>query len=304
MKFLAAILAVALVATTANAGAPFTVGKIADEWGTIQPAGPRTGTNGSRFLNMEGSSNGSFASTGTLRFYMEDVVAQFDAQFGAGNWAVDNVRIVLEHNDAGFSTAGNLNVYHFTNDNLAITSGESVGDAAPGEFGGLSVSPLLYNLGANALQTRTAGDTAPTNIFGTFTQIDDYNFIPKGSGDLDVLGDVLKPLDLSSTVTAGPSYAIPNLAVTTGDSLADTDAEINTAGSLLDIATLANDIESGTDALSLLFVPDTSDVAATYKGNPFGDLYSPRIYITAVPEPATMTLLGLGGLLAIRRRRA
>lgn len=302
-RHLIVTLVVALAASTVQAGAtPFTVGKIADEWGTIQTGGVRPASGGNRFWNIQGSASGDFASTGTLRFYMQDVVSQFDAQFGVGNWQVDNIRVAFEHDDAGFSTAGGVNVYHFTNDALAITNGASPGDAAPGEFGGLGVSPLFYQAGANILDTRTAGSTDVSTIFGTVSLVDDFNFSPKGDGDIDVLGDILSPLDVSSITTAGPSYGI-GLGAGVGDSTALMQTELATSGSNLDIATLATDIESGTDALSMLLVGDPATIA-TYKGNPFGGLNPPRIYITATPEPATLAFLGMGGLLALRRRRA
>lgn len=294
---------VAIAAASAQAALPLTVGKIADEWGTIQAAGARGPTGGNRNWNIEGSAAGSFASTGTLRFYMQDVVSQFDAQFGVGNWTVNNVRIVFEHDDAGFSAAGNVDVYHFTDDALAITNGaDTTTDALPGEFGSLTPSPLLYDAAANYLETKTAGSTDPATIFGTVTQVDSYNFSLEGDDDLDVLGDVLSPLNVSSVTDAAPTYGI-SLGAGVGDTNALMDSELAADGSALDIATLAADIESGTDALSLILVGDAT-VAATYKGNPFGTLYPPRIYISAVPEPATMLLLGMGGLMVLRRRRA
>lgn len=298
-----AVLGMLALGTASVQAAPYTVAKAADEFGTIQSSGARTANNGNRYWNIGGSGT-TYPSTGTLRFYMTDVVAKFDAQFGAGQWGVENIRIVMEHDDASSTSAGSVDVYWFSNDSLAITNGanSAASDSTPGNFSGLGVSPLKYSASGNVLQTVTSSSTNATTIFGTYSKVTTYTFSAEGDGDIDVLGDSSKPMDLAGVATATPNYSV-TLPSTVADSTSLLNSELS--GSALNIATLAADIQSGTDALSLLYVAGTSTVSATYKGNPYNGLYMPRIYITAnaIPEPASLALLALSGGLLIGRRR-
>ena len=45
-------------------------------------------------------------------------------------------------------------------------------------------------------------------------------------------------------------------------------------------------------------------VALKLGGSPMGSLHFDNITVTAVPEPATLLLLGLGGVILRRRRQA
>src|SRR5262245_7739781 len=101
MKSLYRIVVVAtLVATIAATAGANTYVKVADEWGTIQPTGARTGNNGVRFWNIEGlGASASFASAGTLRFYMTGLKSQLDADF-PGGWQIDNLTMVFEQSNA------------------------------------------------------------------------------------------------------------------------------------------------------------------------------------------------------------
>ncbi len=316
MRYVGLLLAVLAVATSVQA-APLTVGKVADEWGTIQPGGPRPPSNGNRFWNIQGSGNGSFASSGTLRFSLQDVAAQFDAEFGAGNWEVSNVNIVIEQDPFTFTADGMVDVYHFSNDDLAITNGASPGDGPPGEFGSLPSSPLFYESGANILDTRTSAETDANAIFGTVTKIAEYEFVEVADGDLDVLAGPLGTIDTDAGVTtAATDYGItlPS-SNSSGGTIADTTANLAAAVETngLDVAALASDIEDGTDALSLILVGVDPGVVASYKGNPFSSRFPPRIYITAdvanvpsvIPEPASLAILGLtlAGFAGLRGRR-
>ncbi len=301
-SFMMGIAGVIVLAGAAQA--QFTVAKIADEFGTIQSSGPRPQTNGGRFWNVQGSSNGTFASTATLRFYMDDVVAKFDAEYGAGQWFVSNVAMVLEHDDAGFSSSGNVDAYHFSNDALAITNGQASSDAPPGSFGSLPASPLRYQSGANFLNTRTNATNDVATIFGDVTQVDDFNFFPEGDGDYDVLGQANNIPTTLGAPNASPTYGL-NVPEAAEGNPAVLDAERATAGSNLDITAIANDLSDGsTDALSFIFVEGDAGVSATYKGNPFGGRLPPRIYIEAslIPEPASLSLLAVGALALLRRR--
>lgn len=52
---------------------------IALENAIIQPLGPRQGSGGEAFFNIEGEENGDFASFGVARFDITEIKQQFDA---------------------------------------------------------------------------------------------------------------------------------------------------------------------------------------------------------------------------------
>lgn len=95
---------------------------------TVQPAGPRTGTSGLNFFNIEGNANGTFASFGVAEFLF-DASAFTDPIAG-----IKRLTLKLYQVDAGFSESGNVNLW-LTND--TATSTAQVG------------SPLVWD--ANAL---------------------------------------------------------------------------------------------------------------------------------------------------------
>jgi hypothetical protein len=268
--------------------------KIADEWGTIQPGGVRTGPSGIRFWNAEGANNGSFASTAPFRFYTGDIVSQANAQFGVGQWEVKNVNIVLSQSNAAFTTAGGIKLYWFENDSLPITNGEDdLGSAEPGHFSSLGTSQLRYQADANAFDTVLAdGTTDATAIFGQHALVDSFQFTSSGSaGDwpLDVLapqvsGDhqLINPED-PSILVGNPNYGIaPPIASPTrpfrSDTLANFDAYTDRVGTNLDISAIAADLAAGASAISFMLVADDA-TAATYKGNAFSGDYPARIYL-------------------------
>jgi len=139
-----------------------------------------------------------------------------------------------------------------------------------GAVGGL----LDGDFGSLPVSTLTFGAWSSNPAqFGTLTQVDSFMFSEVANGHIDVLG-----------ITGTPGLE---------------------SGSNLNVGVLAGDIES-TDFLSLIFVAAEAGTTATYKGNAFGGINPPRIFITAdiVPEPASLGLLGLGALLIARRRVA
>ncbi len=85
---------------------------------TVQPSpfGVRNGSNGLAFCNVEGSSFLTFASYGGLRFDMAAIKAQFDAQFGAGQYAIDSIYLHLNQANAPFSAPGPVDIVHSGND--------------------------------------------------------------------------------------------------------------------------------------------------------------------------------------------
>lgn len=277
--------------------------KLADEWGTIQQGGARTGVNGIRFWTAEGSNFENFSSTAPVRFYTDDLIAQFDADFGPGQWQVTNVNLVFSQSNASFTAAGGVKLFWFENDSLPITNGENdLSSAEPGHFqaAGLAASPLRYQAGANALDTRLDdGTTDATAIFGQHSLIDSFQFTSNGSaGDwpLDVLAPqsggehALIDPENPSIYVAGPSYGISTPIVSSRpfrtDTLENFEDFSERVGSNLNIAPIAADLESGTSALSFMVVADPA-TAATYRGGPYSGDYPARIYIEveALTEP-------------------
>jgi len=87
---------------------------------TVQVAGPRTGTSGTNFLNVEGSNNGNFASFGVVDFN----VSVFNLAFPVTD--VSNLAFSLTENNAAFTVAnGGLNFYLTTDTTTSIAAGAS-----------------------------------------------------------------------------------------------------------------------------------------------------------------------------------
>ena len=84
---------------------------------TIQPAGPRSGSNGLAFFNIEGDDNGAFASYGLARFDLTAMKAGFDATYGIGGWKVESIALELVQSNAGFTNSGGLTLYFTGIDN-------------------------------------------------------------------------------------------------------------------------------------------------------------------------------------------
>jgi hypothetical protein len=266
--------------------------KLADEWGTIQPAGPRTGNNGIRAWNIEGlGASATFASSGTLRFYMSDLVSQLNTAF-PGGWQVNKVTLVLEHNDAAFSAAGGVNVFHFTDDTVKITSGLAAPttDLPPNDFTALGASTLKYSDTATSggQLVRVLDDTSEANL-GTVTKVGSYTFTVQGDQNLDVIANSNAIVDPAGAIDAAPAYGNDFPSANPDDTLAVFTTEQTTdLSELSGAATIISDVQAGADSLSFIFTAkdDNSSVAATYQGNPFnqttgvaGMLFQPRIYL-------------------------
>jgi hypothetical protein len=300
MRKLLSLLALAACLTLpAFARAQSTYVKVADEWGTIQPGGPRIAANGNRFWNTQGAFDGSAnISSGTLRFYMSGLKAQLDADF-PGGWQIDNVTLVAEHDDGGFTAAGGVSVFHFTNDELAITNGQDSyfpnppPDAPPGNFGPeglmLTHSPLVFDdagmSGGQPVRVLLDDFVTPADM-GTVTRVNDYMFAAQGDDNLDVLGTPGSLVNPAGATNVTPNYNLSFPTANADDSLATFTTEVTAdAGDWIPagLDAMIADIVSGEDALSLIFAATdaASTVAATYKGNAFNNRFPPRLYIQA-----------------------
>lgn len=72
---------------------------------TVQPGGPRTGSSGTSFVNIEGDGNGNFASFAVLDFDLAPVLTDEVAD------RLKNAGLTLEQANAGFSQDGPYSVY-------------------------------------------------------------------------------------------------------------------------------------------------------------------------------------------------
>jgi autotransporter-associated beta strand protein len=77
---------------------------------TVQAAGPRTGANGTNYLNVEAASNGSFASYGVIDFS----VADFNLTFPVT--AISSLSLSLTESNSSFTTANSALKFYLTDD--------------------------------------------------------------------------------------------------------------------------------------------------------------------------------------------
>ena len=92
---------------------------------TVQAAGPRSGSFGSDFMNVEGDGNGTNADYAGLRFDIAPIATQFDTAYGAANWHVTKAYLFLQQSNAAFTVGGNVRIYWSNNDALSFTPGNT-----------------------------------------------------------------------------------------------------------------------------------------------------------------------------------
>jgi hypothetical protein len=114
------VFAAVIAATASQSLAAF-----ANQTGTIQPGGPRQGSSGDNFFNVEGSGAAAFASFGVARFDLTAEKAQFDGLYGVGNWTITGATLNLTESNASFSHAGGVNLAFSLNDGVDIKTAAS-----------------------------------------------------------------------------------------------------------------------------------------------------------------------------------
>lgn len=102
MSHRALLMAAVLLTATIAAHAQVTVSAEAFNNATVQPAGPRTGSGGKNFFNIEGNNNGQFASFGVADFRAADL------SIGQPVADVVGIRLKLTEDRAAFSAAGSI----------------------------------------------------------------------------------------------------------------------------------------------------------------------------------------------------
>lgn len=120
---------------------------------TVQPGGPRSGSSGKNYLNVEGNNNGSFASFGVLDFNPADL--------GIGGPISDVTGLALDLYDApaGFSAAGTVNIWISEATGVDIQPGSALHfDATFLPDGvGAQLDPI-HSVGTGAYAPGTLGD--------------------------------------------------------------------------------------------------------------------------------------------------
>jgi hypothetical protein len=114
-----AAFAAALTLSAARAATSASVNAAANA--TVRPAGPRSGTSGVRYFNVEGSTNGANASFGVLRFDASDLKSAFEADYGVGGYAITNVTLALTEANSAFTAPGTVG-FAFSSDNTTDIS--------------------------------------------------------------------------------------------------------------------------------------------------------------------------------------
>jgi len=100
------VAAATFAALTASAPrADVTQSVIATANATVKPAGPRTGTSGLKYFNVEGSANTTNASYGVLRFDSSSLKSAFDTQYGAGAYSITDLTLSLVEANSPSATA-------------------------------------------------------------------------------------------------------------------------------------------------------------------------------------------------------
>jgi len=116
------VAAATFAALTASAPrADVTQSVIATANATVKPAGPRTGTSGLKYFNVEGSANTTNASYGVLRFDSSSLKSAFDTQYGAGAYSITDLTLSLVEANSAFTHDGAI-AFAFTPDNTTDIS--------------------------------------------------------------------------------------------------------------------------------------------------------------------------------------
>ena len=78
---------------------------------TVEATGPKSGDNGDKYFNIEGTANKTHASFGLLRFDAATLKKDLDSKYGAGKYKITNVTLQLTQSPAKFSKEGQVNIF-------------------------------------------------------------------------------------------------------------------------------------------------------------------------------------------------
>ena len=147
MRLRSLLAAAMLLSVAVAATAQITVSTEAFNNATVQPAGPRTGSSGKNFFNIEGNNNGQYASFGVADFRAADL------SIGQPVADVAGIRLKLTEDRATFSAAGGIRFW------LTEDTTTSIDPASP--------PPLRWD--ASDLPNGLGGQLVPRYELGTGT---------------------------------------------------------------------------------------------------------------------------------------
>lgn len=155
------------------------------EQSSITISGPVSDYTNEDFFRME-----SGYEYGVARFDFAKIKSQYDARYGAGNWAVDNVTLALTVNS---QSAGSVAVFFSPNDSINIQAGSSLRYADNG-------GPLGVNIAADLAMLRfTSTGSTYSIVRYDSTTASAFDWTPMGS---DILGGEVSTLVFAS-MTSG-----------------------------------------------------------------------------------------------------
>lgn len=185
----------ALAMAIASSAHAVTISLEASDNATVQPAGPRTGTSGKSFFNLEGSNNNAFASFGVVDFNLGALAPLPGTLTG--------VSIQLTESNAGFTLPGTIEFF------LTSQTGVSIQPA------NTSLNYVAAMNGAGSVDS----DLAPLSSLGTGALTTTGNV---NTGQVDTFPLTFAGADLTTLLTAltnGSTLRIvitPNTATTAG----------------------------------------------------------------------------------------
>lgn len=191
---IAAVVALSALSTSDLRAAMLSVE--ASDNATVQPAGPRSGSSGKAFFNIEGSNNGNFASYG---------VADFN--FGAQPpiTAINSATLKLTQSNAGFTKNGGLVV--------SLDTKSPPADIQPG-----GTSPLKFDGGENTVggDPGTGPDvTAGNLVLDAFSGA--FSFTQVANGNVDSYSLGLTPALTTALLSRLNSGSNIRVVIGTGD---------------------------------------------------------------------------------------
>lgn len=195
------------------------------------------------------STKGEFDSV--IQFNSAGAVGSFNTTYGAGNWQITGVTLLLASN---FATQGQpVNNPIFNNINAGSFGVKLISNNnwVEGNGGGMGTAGFPGN-------NLVSFNSIPTLLSGTVDSLGTFTYTPPGNANY-------------------LSYSLP----------------LN--------SDLLTDAAAG-GALSLYFYAADNQVSYLFNSKEFGSNHPElMLTVTQTPEPATIGLLGLGGLLAARR---
>jgi len=173
------------LAVASTAIAQETRSAVASETGTIRIDGPRGGTGGDRFFNIQGGTGTGFEAYGVARWDFTDIRDEFDTLF-PGGWQVTELALEMTQDNADFTSDGFLVVYYSTDDTADIKT---------------ALSDLFYPFFDD-------GTGNPQLPLGDPNPILEYLFFETATGDIDRYdqaggpGGTVEALDLIDALKA------------------------------------------------------------------------------------------------------